>query len=129
MVELKIGKQVSIPTYENMYELTVGFMHGDADGDTDRTIHYTLAEEDKLKLDLLLIEGLDDGEYLEDQAAEILAANGIEDPDNEIAENFSDEFYEGDMTCEGNGAPITSVELYFYDANGVKYEVEVKHKK
>jgi hypothetical protein len=123
-VELKVGKQVSLPSYENMYELNVTYMHGDADGDTERTIHYGMDEEERLKQDLLIIDGLEDGEYLEDQAAEILAANGIEDPDNQIAEGFSDEFYEGDITCEGNGAPISGIELFFYDAKGVKHEVE-----
>jgi len=128
LVELQVAAPAAVPNYRNTYELVVGYMHGDADGDTEQTFTYSPDEVDDLKINLLLLNGINSGDYLAEQAAKILKEAGIEDPDDEIAENFGDDFYEGDMTCEGNGAAMTGFQVFFYDHEGIKHDVNITFK-
>lgn len=128
LVELQVAEPAEVPNYRNTYELVVSYMHGDADGDTENTFTYSPDEVDDLKINLLLLNGIDDGDYLESQATNILTLAGIADEDGEIATNFADDFYEGDISCDGMGAAMTGFKVFFYDHEGIKHNVNITFK-
>lgn len=132
-VKLKIKKKPLTPeTHTNQYELVSNYMHGDADGDTTKTFFFNNDEEGikRLKLFLAAYDALDDGEYMDEQATDFFKSIGIEEEEaEELGSEFGDEFYEGDMTCDGNAASLQGLELYFWNESGVKFEVDFTVKK
>lgn len=132
-VILKTKKKPLTPEiHRNKYELVSNYMHGDADGDTSKKMFFDLDEESvtRMKLFLAAYDSLDDGEYMEENAAEFFVSLGMsEDEAEELASDFSDNFYEGDMTCDGNAASLAGIELFIWHEDGVKFEVDYKVKK
>lgn len=130
-VELQVGKPVTLPIYKNVYELVTDYMHGDADGYTDKTKRYdAVTQIDRLKLDLLSLEAIDEGvlDECEDILRRLYEKLGVEDVDGEI-DGFRDNFYEGDNTTDGSmAAHLDGVTLFYYDENSVKHNVVAKFK-
>ena len=130
-IEFQTGKSVALPEYKDTYELVVGYMHGDADGDTQKNYFYPNAETtmEELTLDAIGIMALTaaQGDEVENgEIAELFEAQGYSNEDAyALAEGFSDDFYEGDITCEGRRAACTGFELYYYDHKGVKHEANI----
>jgi hypothetical protein len=127
-VTLKTKKKPLTPEiHRNKYELVSNYMHGDADGDTSKTMYFDLDEESvkRLKLFLAIYDSLDSGEYMEENATEFLVALGMDEEEaEELASDFSDNFHEGDMTCDGNSAGLAGLELYIWHEDGLKFEVD-----
>lgn len=115
-------------THKETYVLTVEYMHGDADGTTYETRIYPLADEERLKQDLLGIITFTNSQAEFDEAAEEIApifeAQGIEDAFGE-AEAWADNFREGDITCDGNSATLVGYELAYFDDAGKEYAVDL----
>lgn len=130
-VKFEIGHPVPQKNFINLYELKVEFMHGDADGATFRDFTYddTPAEVEKLKLLIGLINSLEDNRLDDDQfdvAKEFFLSIDVEEElADEIAREYSGNFYEGDITCEGRAAPIVDFDLYYWDQFGVQRRVTV----
>jgi hypothetical protein len=132
-VILKTKKKPLTPEiHRNKYELVSNYMHGDADGKTSRKMFFDLDEESvkRMKLFIAAYEACDSGEYLEDQATAFFKSIGMSDDEaEELGSDFGDCFYEGDITCDGNGAGLAGIDLYIWHEDGVKYEVDYKVKK
>lgn len=131
-VKFEIGHPVPQSSHTNVYELKVEFMHGDADGETFRELMYddTPEELEKLKLFLGLFAWIKSGDRVdEDQeevAKEFFLSVGVEEElADELAKEYSDSFYEGDITCEGRCAPVVDYDLYYWDQLGVQRTVKV----
>jgi len=130
-VSLHISKSPVLgPSYNNMYELVSNYMHGDGDGETVNTIFFEGNQEgiDRLKLFLAAYEHIcqdDDFEYLDDKATEFFKSIGIaEDEAEDLGAEFRDDFYEGDITCDGNAAAFVGIDLFYWNEFGVKFEVD-----
>lgn len=114
----------------NQYVLAVDYMHGDADGDTTEEHTYGDSKEDvaRLKQDLLGLITFckmdSDFDNAASDIAPIFEAQGIEDAYAE-AEAWVDDFYEGDISCDGNAAGLTGYSLIYYDDAGDRFEVEL----
>lgn len=114
----------------NQYILTAEYMHGDADGDT--TEEHTYGDDPEsiaqLKQDLLglitFIKTDSDFDNAVDDILPIFEAQGIDDAYGE-AEAWVENFYEGDISCDGNAAALTGYSLVFYDDSGDRFEVEM----
>jgi hypothetical protein len=128
-IEFQTGKVVERPERKDTYELVVGYMHGDADGDTVKNYFYPNSNPtlEELTLDVIGIMALTaaQGDEVENgEIAELFEAQGYASEEAyALAEGFNDDFYEGDITCEGRPAACTGFELYYYDHKGVKHEV------
>ena len=130
-VEITIGEAVVTPTYQNTYELDIEFMHGDADGETHQTVRYDESEIDELKQTLGAFAYLGrklDGDMEDcDELVAYFKSLGMNEDDAEDAkDSFRDNFYEGDITCEGRPAAIASVTVTYYDDEGVHRNVDVR---
>ena len=120
-VEIKIGAPVAAPDYQNTFELIIGYMHGDADADSEKEFHYTDVED--LKRDLETLTKIDD--FDEDTLIDYFTALGMDEDDaQDAASEFSDNFREGDCTTDySNDAAIQKIELFWYDDRSVKHDV------
>lgn len=120
-VELKVGKPVQ-PKYRDTFVLSVGYMHGDADGTTVQEYRYPKEMIKDLEVDIAALHCVsplypnDVIEFLENEGVGDARARGAA-----IASNF----WEGDITCEGERAPVESINVHWYDADGVKHGVNV----
>lgn len=125
-IDLQRGNRVAPEEHKNSYQLTVNYMHGDADGDTSHTSFYTPDQVDELKIDILgVITAANSGDNLDDcrdVIAAIFESQGIEDA-HDRADEWSDNFWEGDITNEGTGACCTGYDLFYWDADGIQFEV------
>jgi len=131
-VKLHISKS-PIQTLKNRYELIVEFMHGDADGETFKTMLFDANDEAavrRMKLFIAAYEHLGDGDdfdYLSDQATEYFKSIGLSDEEApKLGSIFGDNFYDGDITCEGRGAAFNGFELFYWNEHGVKFDVEAE---
>lgn len=126
-VTLKLAGKPNTPEAQKLvYELTTEYMHGDADGDTFNQNYYELDEVDKLKLFLLALQDIDGRCDYREIAKDVFIAQGKDEDDaDDLAEEFSDAFYEGDMACEGEAASLTGITLHWYDEEGRQYNVDV----
>lgn len=118
---------VEIPTYKNMYELVVEYMHGDADGETFHTARYH-EDDDEMLVDILGLIHASKADSLDEamnDLPEIFESQGIEDA-HDRADSFHDSFYEGDITCEGQSAAIAGIDLFYWDNKGVKHGMAIK---
>lgn len=109
-----------------VYELITEYMHGDDDGDTSRTKYFGLEEEDTLKLSLLALEQVSGRCDYAEIMSDVAMAQGIDEEQAEdMGQDFDNTFSEMDMTCEGEVASLTDVQLYWYDENGQRFKVDV----
>jgi hypothetical protein len=133
-VKLKISREPLTPeTHQNTFEMEVEYMHGDADGETTKTFLFNAKDDEdveRMKMFIAAYDANEDPDYLGDQATTFFKSIGIEDERaEELGQMFDDDFWEGDMTCEGNGASFAGLQLFFWDDNSQKFEVEFKIKK
>lgn len=130
MIELIIGERVKakVPPV-NTYELVSTGMSGDGDHDEKNSTFGNYEEITKWIEILNAVSamgwnarcGADRAIYkvIREKAAEI----GI---DPKTAEYVYSDMVGPDITCEGQRAMLTGVEVFWYNANGEKFKVEVK---
>jgi len=131
-VDLKVEKPIVENNPTNCFQLTVEYMHGDADGDSEKDFIYENTEEGiaELKLDLLSLEAVDDMDYHEEQLTPLLEELGFEGEElEERLDGFHGNFYEGDHTTDYSmpAAHVKRTVVYF-DNEGNPFEVNVNFK-
>jgi hypothetical protein len=131
-VTINIGKRVKAVAHANKFQVDLQWMHGDADGDTYGELFFPNTEDGKfrLKCHSLVADHAEAYSYTNNRLQfiiNVLTKNGVpQDKAEDIADTISDNFYEGDITSEGNQAALTGFTVTFWDANGVQFEAEVK---
>ncbi|WP_407305334.1 hypothetical protein [Acinetobacter sp.] len=126
-VEITCGEPIIDHNPTNCFQLVLEYSHGDADGKSEKTILYTEGEIEDLKQDYAAVKTIDDfGD--KDKIKEYYQGQGMsEDEAEDAASDFRDNFHEGDHTTDySETAACSSVELFWYDAGGVKHDVKVK---
>lgn len=129
-VLLNIKNHVEAVRYYNQYQLISNYMHGDADGDTTIELFFNNNEEDVRKMKLFLaayeyITEHEDFDYLEDKASTFFKSLGLDDEEaEEFGAEFGDNFWEGDITNEGNGAAFVGIDMFYWNDAGAQFEVE-----
>lgn len=138
---LEIDKDACESMYKNTFVLTMEFMHGDCDGDSN--------EETEIKDEIFakyaiaaLIEMTDDGKEayvcLSDDVnlEEITGGWLFEDDSEGWPTEFKDREdvpyipWPGDSTCDGQrSASLTDWNIMWYDENGTEHAVDYKIKK
>jgi hypothetical protein len=132
-VKLTIGKEVELPTYKDVYEIEVGFMHGDADAySTESCFYKPRLQFNEMKGHLYGLAFMRTPEYsglydrrLEEQALEQhLSELGM---DKKAIDQFRDSFVQRDTTDGGysTNARIDAVNIFYYDMEQKKFEVDV----
>jgi len=130
MIDIQFKFKHDPALIRNQYVLAAHYMHGDADGYTSKEHQYDDSPEhlELLKNDILAIITMTKFGADFDEATETIApvyeAQGIEDA-YKLAEGWADDFYEGDITCDGVAAALQGFDLVFYDDSGDKFDVEI----
>lgn len=128
-LELKIGKPVEVkvsPT--NVYELVATGMSGDADhyehsshfGDLDSIMPYVQL--------LHILDKMDWNSKCDYRNVDALFKITAGELGLDVAKT-ADWFYGmvgKDITCEGQRAMLDGIKMFWYDANGQKFAVEIK---
>ncbi len=128
-VTLKITDPKPDSNPRNTYQLRIEYMHGDADAYTDKTRNFSgNGDQDSLKIALLFLNAaasydFDDRAGSEEQATYLAEVTGLS---FEQAEEFLDNFTEGDCTCDFQyQAAFDGYEVVYFDERGVEHDVEV----
>lgn len=110
--------QKSLPV--NTYELTIEFMHGDADHSSKEVLSYSLGEEEEL---LRAINFFND--CIKAYPHGRCGRDTYEKLNLEDYEWFQDNIH-GDVTHEGFEATIEEISVVYWDNDSEKYEVILK---
>lgn len=106
------------------FKLSIYFMHGDADADTDDWIYFGTTEEEKALLYsyIEVIQELHDcnNGYEDEEYPEVLKKY-----DKNIANAIQD-LIPNDITCEDRSARLNDFDVTYFDKNGIEYKVEIK---
>lgn len=121
MIEIVIGKPVNNKVCKNTYQLVVEYMHGDADGYTTKDKTYPVSNIEQLKLDIVALTAVDDRDTVEDDVIVAFTSHGVTGDLDELYDAFRDNWFEGDITYEGEWAAVSSVTLFYFDEDGVKH--------
>ena len=107
---MKIKLKPVKPKFKNKYVIVASFMHGDADAYTDET--YVCKNEG----DFIRIASASEG-------PQEPGSGGDEDAYNTFyASLFGQDFVPCDCTCQDYPAAFQSMEGFYYDNEGVKFE-------
>lgn len=109
--------------YKNKYVVFTTCMHGDADFYTNHELPF-----DENEVDILEIVANTFHKYFNNKGynKRVYAYSYLEDKYDEL--NLEDLFYElqsYDKTCDVYPSDVRSFNIYYYDSNGIKYDVEV----
>jgi len=131
MIEIKIGKPTSVPTYIDTFEIFVKYMHGDADAYSSHSHFYSPENKEDMEMDLLALHFMSNSPYTDIYDARKERAAIMEFFENhgktkEEALSFIDRFFESDSTCDGVNAAVEGVNVYYWNDDSVKHDVEVK---
>lgn len=123
-ITLTVGKPIPSSIIPKSYKLVVEYMHGDADGYTNKSYEYREDKIDSLKEDLIGLD-VDDVEGYDDmieQLTEAYQKYGIIDAEDR-ASTFYDRFVEYDIQYEGNHASVCGITLTYFDENSIEHYV------
>ena len=131
-IEFKIEDAITPVVHYDTYELQVEYMHGDDDGTTYKTLH--VAGQDVKDLELAVVGVLafrtasENGGWInwsdDVDLIPLFEAQGLDSGEaSEEQDSFKDNFYEGDITNEGEAAAIVDFKIFYHDHEGRKYQV------